>query len=216
MSRNSDVSNVSRREFLAVAGGVAATGYLTIGKDSTLAQAPCPGTVTSHPVTMTPDPAKKTIKYTTPPSNDASTLCVNPQDTVTWAAKTSGRKHQSVIMFSPNTPFVDKTSGEMVYSFYGSESDEPIGGNVIVSPYASGDYKYNVLIFDQMNNKTYPDDPKIIVGGSGPAATAELSAALLELKKAKALLSRKPNTEKQAEHIESIVNELAMIRKELK
>lgn len=218
MPRNPDTSNVSRREFLAVAGAVAAASPLAAGMDSNLAQAASSHVKTPCPVTMTSDAVKKTIKYSSPCSSDASSLYVNSGDVVTWKAKTSGKKHHSAIFFSPTTPFVDQASGDPVYSFHGSEADEAggIGGQAMIGPDASGEYKYTVLIFDEMNDTTYTDDPKIIVGSGMAIARVELTAALAEIKKAKALLSGKPAVERQTAQIASIEHELAEVIEQLK
>lgn len=213
MPRNSDASNVSRRQFLTVAGTLAATGHLFVGKASSAVPATTARrTKANHVVTI--DVTKKPIAYSTPELPDASTLPVSATEVVTWKANTPGSKHHLALLFYPDTPFIDK-NGDPVFAFHGSENEEGngIGINASIDPKASGWYDYCVAVWDESKMKTYTDDPTIIIGDgklSAKAARAKLIAAQKELKR---VAQTYPPV---SEQIKSIESELQKIIDELK
>jgi len=205
-----EASNVSRRQFLAVAGSVAAANSFAVGKDSGSAQALPPAPSPADPL-VTIDITTAPISYSVSGHN-AYRLKVKAGDSVKWQAKTTSAKHRVTILFLKDTPFSDG-SKKPLYAFHGSEVDESgsgIGGTI--DDDASGTYEYYVAVFDDKTNLTYTDDPKIIVG-SGNDAAAEITLALDDLKRADAQLSSKPKLQKQ---IESIEHELEHLIDELK
>jgi plastocyanin len=210
MSGKPEASNVSRRQFLAVAGSVAAASSFAVGKDSGSAQ-PLPPAPTPADPLVTIDITAAPISYSASGHN-AYRLKAKNGDIVKWQAKTSSTKHRVTILFLKDTPFSDG-SKKPLYAFHGSEADEAgngIGGTI--DDDASGTYEYYVAVFDDKTNLTYTDDPKIIVG-SGNDAGAEISLAVDDLKRAGAQLSSKPKLQKK---IESIEDELVRLGGELK
>jgi hypothetical protein len=213
MSRTSDASNVTRREFLVGAGSIAATGYLVVGTASNNASArTSPLTTNTYIVTI--DVTTTPIAYSTPQLPDASNLSVNAGDIVTWKAKTSGAKHHSAVLFIADTPFIDK-HGNPVYAFHGSKSDETngIGKNASIDPKASGSYEYCVGVWDEEKLSTYTDDPTIIIGKvnvGAESAIAKLIAVDRELKKAALAYAV------ESEKIKSIENEVEALIDQLK
>ena len=169
MSGNSDGLNVGRRGFIA--GSVTAAGYLTVGKNSGLGEAPAPPVRQTWEIIMTPDPVTKKIKYDSNPwQADAKNLKVSVKELVRWRAHTSGAHHHLVIMLKTVTPFVDDMSLGRVYGFYGSDADETgttsdIGKGTHIGAVLSAvyEFEYSVLIFDEDSGKTYVEDPKIII-----------------------------------------------------
>jgi hypothetical protein len=159
MSRNNDLSTISRRRFLAVAGTVAATSSLAVA-DSSLPQ-PVPPPPPAH-YRVTIQVRNDQICYTAKnmdtnqavpmPNND---LTVHKGDEVKWEADTPGpnAKHRGHVSFK-TTPFAR-------YDFRWSENGYD-GGNT----QSAGTYYYSVAIFDYVKQEVYADDPKIIVGGS--------------------------------------------------
>lgn len=210
MSRGSDVSNVSRRQFLAVAGTVGAASSVALGEASSFAPAPPPAPV-RHPVTIDVTTTNR-ISYVDGSGHNVYRLTVKAGDGVTWKAKTTGTKHHVTILFLKDTPLID-ANNKPVYAVHGSEGDEAgsgIGG--MIDPGASGAYEYYVAVFDNDTGLTYTDDPKIIVGGGGTRDTrTELIEAAGELKQA--ALSSPPA---QREKIESIENRLEELIDQLK
>jgi hypothetical protein len=175
MSRNKDVSNISRRRFLAVAGSVAATSSLAVGKDSSLTQpVPAPPPPVHYLVTIHVKNDK--ICYTAKnmdthldvpmPNND---LTVYKGDEVKWEADTPGpnARHRGHVYF--------KTSPFAGHDFRWSENRSD-GGKTLTA----GTYYYCVAIFDKVKQEAYADDPKIIVGGAANA-TEEVEKAETEL-----------------------------------
>jgi len=204
MSKNVDIANVTRRRFLAVAGGVVATSSLVPSKDSTLFAATLPPTpVADYPVTIdVSDPSN--IKYSTPAKGDASTLDkVTMGQTFTWTVKPLSKFHLAILF--PKTPF-------SLHGFMGSQDDASqgkIGGKITATV---GAYKYWVVVHDGATGKTYTHDPKIIVG-RGFDAEEEIDFALDDLKVADEKLSRQPELQ---ERIRTVENELKQIVRQLK
>jgi hypothetical protein len=208
MSKRRDASNVSRRQFLAVAGSVAAASSLTFGRDTNSALPPAPVPVATHPVKIST--ATKPLSYTTPTIPDASILHVKRGETVAWSA-TPTTQYRVAILFFPNTPFTDP-HGNHLYAFEGPDSDAGNGkiGGTISGP--DGTYPYCVAIFDDASVLTYTDDPKIVVG-DGDDARAEIASALADLKDANAKLSSRP---KEREQIEAVEHKLEHLVNEFK
>ncbi|MGA2745934.1 MAG: hypothetical protein ABSE44_14655 [Candidatus Sulfotelmatobacter sp.] len=178
MHISSDASNVSRRQFLAVAGSVAAASTLAAGSDVESGK-PSPVPVTAAHYLVTIDVTQNPIKYTgentdtsTSVSMPNNTLTVNNGDEVKWQAKTSGThpKYHAGIHFTPNSPFA-------VSDIKWSENAP--GGGVTKNP---GSFYYCVGIFDHLNHEIYADDPKIIVGGTPAPALQEAEVELSEIK----------------------------------
>jgi hypothetical protein len=170
MHISSDASNVSRRQFLAVAGSVAAASTLAAGSDVESGE---PSTVqpTAVHYLVTIDVTKSPICYTAK-NTDTNTnvpmpnnsLTVNQYDEVKWQAKTSGThpKYHAGIHFTPTSPFA---SPDVKWS-----ESAPGGG----ATQTQGNFYYCVGVFDHLNHEIYADDPKIIVGGSTPLQQAEV------------------------------------------
>jgi hypothetical protein len=217
MSKNPDASNVSRRDFLAAAGTVAAAGSLAVGKNSALAQALPPPANTYH---VAIDATQFPFSYTTDvptPNTSAYQLYVTPGSTVAWIPKTAhSNKHCVAILFPNETPLVD-ANGRPLYAVLWSEMEDGTNQTLqTIDKNASGTYEYTVVVFDRESGKTSRDDPKIIVGSGMAIAKADLTSALAEIKKAKALLSGKPTVERQTAQIASIEHELAEVIEQLK
>ena len=180
MSYNFDVSNVSRRRFLAVAGSVAAASSLAVGSDVEAGQ-PLPVPVTAVRYLVTIDVTNDPILYTAQ-NKDTMTavpmpnncLTVNKGDEVKWQAKTAGpnAKHRAHIHFTTTTAFA-------VQDFKWSEGG--FGGGTTQN---SGTHYYCVGVFDKVKQEVYADDPKIIVGGTFDAK-AEIVEAESELREVK-------------------------------
>jgi hypothetical protein len=206
MSRNSDVSNVSRRQFLAAAGTVAAASSFAVGKDSDSAQTTPPLPPADYVVTI--DVTTKPISYSARDgqgnvvnmSNNG--LMVNPNDSVTWKVHSRRKKYSLTIGFfnTTTTPLMD-ASNNPLYSVSGTEADEgtkKIGG--MIEPNATGTYKYSVRGKDDAGTP-FPDDPTIIVGKLSPRAK---------------LIEAKGELKQVEDKIKSIEEELGVIIDELK
>ena len=188
MSKHSDVSNVTRRDFLVGAGSLATTGYLVIGgapSDAATpsAQSGSPDHVMTFDVTQTPIAC---IIEPSQPEPDLCVLTVNPKEVVCWKAKTAKKKHHLAVLFADRTPFVDK-DGDKVWAFHGTDIDEGngIGRYASIDPSLSqGDYfEFSVGIWDENDAnkiKSYTGDPTIMIGKGGShvaSAAAKLTAA---------------------------------------
>lgn len=183
MSGESEVSNVSRRQFLTVAGSAAVASSFAVGKNGSSAQTSPPPPPPVHYL-VTIDVTSGSISYS---AQNKATLAnvpmhhkdlpVNPGDSVTWQAKTKPTAtdptpiHRVTILFLPNeTPFGDG-NGNPLYAFEGAQVDEAsngiggtIGPNHSSSPVA---YEYYVAVIDDAKGGlTYTDDPRIIVGNA--------------------------------------------------
>jgi hypothetical protein len=185
MPKNSDVSIVSRRNFLAAAGSAVAASSFALGKDGGAFKNATPAPPVNYLVTI--DVTGGSISYsavikdTVPPTpvslSNNRDLSVESKDTVEWQTKTNKTAnnpvpvHRLTILFLPNeTPFIDG-SGNPIYVFEGSQDDEAkhkIMGTI--GPNSSSqceDYEcYVAVIDDAKGGKTYTDDPKIIVGNA--------------------------------------------------
>jgi hypothetical protein len=197
MPRNPDVSNVSRRWFLALAGGAAAANTLATGLDPELTQAaPSPPTTTTYQITVDVSNAVnlKTppIYYTPKLPNARSVSGVKANETFSWRVHTkshpANQYHLAILFKDHSTPFVDATSGNsQVYEFYGTENDEAAGGtgiNAKIDTNALLQYDYYVLVFDHKAKYIYFDDPSIIIGDGLLAAEKNLIKASRDLEKA--------------------------------
>jgi hypothetical protein len=182
MSRDSDTSNLSRRHFLAVAGGVAVASSVAAAKDLELAEAAAVSI--NYPVTI--DARTTPFKYTTNvpvAGTDAYHLHVAAAtSTVTFTVVTSGANQHSAAIFFPNdTPFVDLNARPM-NAFAWSESEE--GAKLALLPMdqdASGRFEYRVVVFDKLTGTTVSEDPKIIVGTGGFELETQVFKELNEL-----------------------------------
>jgi hypothetical protein len=213
MSRISDDSNVTRREFLVGAGTMVTTGYLVIGSPSTAAVARsfpprAPDHVMTFDVTQTPIACINNPPQST--GADPCVLSVNPKEVVHWRAITSliKHKHRLAVLFIDRTPFVDK-DGDKVWAFHGTDSDETngIGRDASIDPtLQDGDYfEFSVAVWDEENaNKirSYTGDPTIMIGKRDTliaSALAKLSAANGLLQKAAAAYPAKSDDIKAIE-----------------
>jgi hypothetical protein len=168
MSKKSDESNVSRRQFLAAAGTVATAGSFAVGTNSDLAQAsPNPSTPGPYRVTVVVD-SNGNITYTATDGADkpvlADELETVPGDLVRWKAHIASNKYRLTIMMFFKTPLEDGASFPL-YVVSGTEADgaaDKIGAKIGAG--ASGRYKYFVRVVDHGSGKPYLDDPTIIVG----------------------------------------------------
>lgn len=205
MSENDGAPNVTRRRFLALGSVAAATGPLAPGKVSTLfAALPPPPPVADYPVTIdVTDPHN--FKYSTPSQSDASTLDkVTSGQTFTWVVKDLSKYHLTIIF--PKTPFVE-ASGP-VHIFTGSQDDASqgkLGGTIKAT---SGEYKYWVVVQNDVAGGIYTADPKIIVG-RGFGAEDEIDFALDDLRAADEKLSKKPEMQERIRTIEKQLKEIA-------
>ena len=193
MSKNSDVLSVSRRKFLAVAGTVAASSSLAIGKDAQSAQASAAPIAPVHylvTIDVTTDPISysaqnKDINVNVPMPNNSLTVYLG--DEVKWKANTGlNPKHRAKIRFTTTTPFA-------INEFKWSENG--FGGGVTQN---AGAHYYCVAVFDKVKQEVYADDPKIIVGGS-VAAKADVVEAESELREVKEKIGSIENLLKKAE-----------------
>ena len=196
MSTNSDVSNVSRRRFLAVAGSVAATSSFAAGNASGLTQSPPPAPdhylVTIHVRNGAVSYSAKNVGTGLDVSMPNNELTVKIGDEVKWQADTLGAhpKHRGHVHFAtgtgtPGTPFA---RSDFRWSENGTDGDYTI---------QKGDYYYCVAIFDHGVSEVYADDPKIIVGGALIAKT-EVEEAERALREVKERIGAIENTLKDA------------------
>jgi hypothetical protein len=169
MSKNSDVSNISRRRFLAAAGTVAAANSLVAGKavstERNTAQPVPPPSPDSYLVTITVRNGSFSYEYSK--NNGPSvqmpnkSLTVNRHDQVEWQASVEGsHRHHGKVRFTGGSPFNNN-------EFKWTENHK--GGGPITTSILD-EYYYCVGIHDDDVGDVHPDDPKIIVGGRGPEA----------------------------------------------
>jgi hypothetical protein len=223
MPRNPDVLDVSRRWFLALAGGAAAANSLAAGLDPELTQAArATPAIADYPVTVdvrNADNVNNPPKYTTPKLNDAGSVAgVSPGEKFSWRVWTKSHPdnqyHLAVVFKDGSTPFVDANK-KPVYVFYGTEQDEGVGGlgiNAKIGPGVSkGDeYDYYVVVFDRKLAQIYVNDPSIIIGDALFAAEKNLIKAHKELNKAASEFAAK------REKIRDIEKQLGFLIDELK
>ena len=198
MSKSSNNSNVTRREFLAGAGTMVTTGYLIIGGPSTAAAArPFPPGPPDHIMTFdaTQSPIACILSPPQPTGADPCVLTVKTKEVVHFRAITSAikHKHRLAVLFIDDTPFVDK-DGDKVWAIHGTDSDETngIGKDAHIDPKLQvGDYfEFSVGIWDEHDAnkiKSYTGDPTILIGKGGTlvaSAIAKLTAANVLLQKA--------------------------------
>ena len=202
MSRKFDVSDVNRRQFLAVAGGAAAASSLSAGKGLNLANAAATPPI-NYPVTIdartTPFAYSTTVPVASTPAYHLHLASAN--STVTFTAITSGaNQHSAAIFFPTDTPFVDK-NGRPMYAFTWSQTEESTLAVLSVDPDASGPFEYRVVVFDKLTGTTVSEDPKIIVG-SGNFELSEIIEKLERIKKAH------PDEDKTIESIKTELHQL--------
>jgi len=189
MPKRSDLSDVTRREFLVGAGTAVTTGYLFIGGTSSAAADPSfpPPPPTDHEMTfdVTQDPIACSID--SQPPTQLCMLTMNKGEKVHFKAITiPKRKRHLAVLFTDKTPFVDK-DGDAVWAFHGSEVDEGngIGKDAVIAPTVNigEQFEFYVGVWDEDNSyktKTYTRDPTIIIGKGGSllaSTIAKLSAA---------------------------------------
>lgn len=181
MPIGSELSNVSRRQFLTTAGGAAATSM--VGTDwGQSPPPPCSCTANSHTIKIIRDPTQGTLTYTdSVPGTKPSALCVCPGDQISWNTDLQSAKHTVCIVFPGQSPFQDAKNNP-IYAFKWTEKEENngAGGGPIAAQ--NGSFKYCVALFDESGPSpvTYFDDPTLIVGGKGNA-TADIDQARIEL-----------------------------------
>jgi hypothetical protein len=207
MSTDSDASSVSRRQFLAVASGAAASS-ISVGK--ALATPPPPTPPVSYTVTI--DVSTTPISYTVVDSSgavhNAYRLRVKSNDKVSWKMKSGGAQHGTVL-FIRDTPLVDANNNNN--PLFAVDTLNAVVG--LVDQGASGIYEYYVAVFDPTTNKTYTDDPKIIVGSGNIVVAAEIEPVLnTVLGEVKEL---KPSSSDQRRRVESIEDNLEKLIKQL-
>jgi hypothetical protein len=207
MSTDSDTSSVSRRQFLAVASGAAAAGSISVGK---VLASPPPTPPFSYTVTI--DASTTPISYTVVDSSgavhNAYRLRVKSNDKVSWKMKSGGAQHGTVL-FIRDTPLVDANNNNN--PLFAVDTSNAVVG--LVDQGASGIYEYYVAVFDPTTNKTYTDDPKIIVGSGNIVVAAELEPILnTVLGEVKEL---KPSSSDQRRRVESIEDNLEKLIKQL-
>jgi hypothetical protein len=198
MSKDQQVSNVSRREFLVGASSAFASGRLIIGKppavDSDVAHCSAPGS-TKHEIRISVTPGQSAPTYTDPATGaDASLSYAEPGDTVVWRAHTGNAKHHLAVIFAGETPFVDKDC-DPVYAFHGGDDEEGNGTGLkasVASTVSDGDvFEYFVGVWDEHDGtktRSWGDDPTIMIGKGGPHL--EIRTAIGKLTAADRLLRR--------------------------
>jgi hypothetical protein len=162
----SKMDNVSRRHFLAVAGGAAAVGSL--GVKNNVEPVPA-STSVDYPVTI--DVTKKPISYMNGSQNvyHLKIVSVNAGDTISWNAISSapasgGQQHSAGIFFPKDTPLIDD-DGRPMYAVVWSDREEALGRvKQKLDSDANGVYEYRVAVFDKNGSVKYSDDPKIMIG----------------------------------------------------
>src|SRR6266481_5615502 len=148
MFKNADASNVSRRHFLTVAGGVAAAGSLVSGKESALALVPSDPMTSVHYL-VTIDVRSGSISYAVSPPIDPHNMHVHTVDEIKWQVKSAGPnpQHKAAILFIATTPFADPT-GHPTHTFQWSEQDDATGGFGGGQAQLHGSHEYCVAVFD--------------------------------------------------------------------
>jgi hypothetical protein len=201
MSRKFDVSDVNRRQFLAVAGGAAAASSLSAGKGINFANAAATPLI-NYPVTIDARTTPFTYSTTVPVAGTQAyhLHLASANSTVTFTAITSGaNQHSAAIFFPTDTPFVDK-NGRPMYAFAWSQTEEPLAV-LLMDPDASGPFEYRVVVFDKLTGTTLSEDPKIIVG-SGNYELNEIIEKLERIRKAH------PDEDKTIESIKTELQQL--------
>jgi hypothetical protein len=182
MSRGSDSSGTSRRQFLVAAGTLAAASPLAAAKIASWPAEAAPPP--PHGVTISVSDGKLAYKDSVQPGNAAS-LYVQPNETVYWLGDTSAvpRSYHVVIRFEGDTPLLDK-AGNPVNAIHAANTT--VNTITTVDPNAGGCYKYSVILFDETNPSAvavYTDDPKIIVGrGKAEEILTDVKNSVADLK----------------------------------
>jgi hypothetical protein len=195
---HSQTSDVSRREFLAVAGSVGAATAVAPKASSAAAD-----------FVVTVDVTKTPFVYSCPQSPDPYNLYVDltTAKTVSWKAVSQGSNHAVGIFFPKETPFLDP-SGRPMYALLWSEREE--NANPIIAKfdlYASGKYEYRVAVFDKQTGTTHSEDPRIIVGSGG----IELGNKLNEIRGELESLKQSSNSEEVKHELKTIEDKLSRI-----
>ena len=180
MTGNSEATNVSRRQFLAVAGSIAAASSFVFGKDGSPSQSSTSPAAAGHVVII--KVVNNTIQYDVSPPQDPKNLRVNNGDDIKWDVRLPLRPgYRIAILFIGTTPF----AGANGHAFQWSETEGAGGGYGVGPARYAGDHEYCVALYDKGTGALYLDDPKIIVGrGNCEDAKEELVKAEGELKKA--------------------------------
>lgn len=162
--------------------------------------------------TVTIDATTTPISYTFVDSagavHNAYRLKVKPNEKVRWKTKSGGAQHATVL-FIGETPLVDASNNNN--PIFAVDTSNVVVGSVEQD--ASGIYEYYVAVFDPATNKTYTDDPKIIVGSGNIVVAAEL-----ELTLKKVLVEVKelnPSSSDERRRVESIEDNLETLIKQL-
>lgn len=154
MQMNSKILRITWRGLLTLVFSI------VVGTGLANGQVSCPDNANSHTVTI--DVSKYPVSYSDPSQSvSAYRLCVKNNDSVVWRQDVTIRHYSAMIFFSGGTPFADK-DGRPVTSIVWS--DRKSTSPVATVTEESGTYEYHVAVYDEDNNKTYTDDPKIIVG----------------------------------------------------
>jgi hypothetical protein len=199
MQMNSSALRVTWRRVLTLAFGIAGATHLVMAQTRT----------------VTIDVMTSPISYLDPQQpGSAYRLCVAKGESVLWqavTAKPNNGRYSAMVFFPNGTPFAD-TAGRPITRIVWSERTSTDRQAAVVEK--SGSYEYYVAVYDEDHQKTYADDPKIIVGSGG--VDAEINTAIENLKQASAQLSRDPQLQGKADQIEAIQKELQHILAELK
>lgn len=178
MTGKSELLKANRRHFLAIAGSTAVASSFAIAEDSHSAD-PLP-MLTSVSYAITVDVTTSPISYSYSDANgthNAYRLLVNPADKVTWIVTASKKPCSLTILFVRETPD-DATHKTQRYVFSGT--DTAATAAMSIDDDGTGTYEYYVGVIDGAG-RTYSDDPKIIVGGSGTFEVGELIGDAREL-----------------------------------
>ena len=176
MSKNTEVSSVSRRLFLAVAGGAAAANSFAVGETVSSAVKPACPKPTSYAVTIDvrTDPFSYSATDACGNTHKANRHAVTGGDSAAWNVKTplatgATLNYHITIFCVKETPLVDFNTGtNPVFALHGATAEANAGTvKAKIDTEASGSYEYYVAITDDNTGITYTDDPKIIVGGGG-------------------------------------------------
>jgi hypothetical protein len=139
--------------------------------------------------------------------HNAYRLNVKPNDKVSWQMKPGSTQHATVL-FIRDTPLVDASNNNN--PLYAVDSLNAVVGSV--EPDASGIYEYYVAVFDPATNKTYTDDPKIIVGSGNIIVAVELEPALSrilgEVKELKPSSDQRKRVESIEDNLETLIKKL--------
>lgn len=194
MPRNSDASNVTRRWFLALAGGAAAANSLAAGLDPEPTHAaPVAPAVADYPVFVdvsNADSVKNRPKYTVNGKDATIVDGVLHDQKFSWQVLTKShpdnKYHLAIIFKNGSTPF--EKNGKPVYVFYGTEQDEGAGGlgidaKISTSVTFGEEYDYYIVVFDHKIAQLYVDDPSIIIGDGLIAAEKNLIKASRDLER---------------------------------